>query len=142
MIDEHELKKEDQNYKQPCNKTVISGSGDGIVPLSKNQPVDPIAFLSDEEAAAEDKKVNDLFKAIRFGALKLFKLLMEQYQKAGLKGLNYIVFSYEKYNMIRFVVDGVVDYEGAKGDKLKTIIGICNGDIKFTDLTDTERDNP
>lgn len=67
-------------------------------------PVDPMTFMTPEQAAEEDKKVKAFIKAFRFGTPEFFAKIKEVYEAEGIKGLKRLEMSLDTYMGIRGAV--------------------------------------
>lgn len=87
-----EIKKFEDDVKEPIEGTV-----------------DPMTFMTPEQAEEEDKKANEFIKAFRFGTPEFFNKVKEVYEVEGINGINRLERSLDTYMAIRnMVMDEVI----------------------------------
>ena len=86
-------------------KNMSVGENNGI-----ENAVDPMTFMTPEQAAENDKKVEAFIKAFRFGTPEFFSKIKEVYEIEGIKGLKRLETSLDTYMGIRnMVISEVID---------------------------------
>lgn len=66
--------------------------------------VDPMTFMTPEQAEENNKKAEAFIKAFRFGAPEFFSKIQEVYEVEGIKGLKRLEMSLDTYMGIRNAV--------------------------------------
>lgn len=66
--------------------------------------IDPMTFMTEDEAVEENKKAYDFIKAFRFGTPEFFSKIKEVYELEGIKGLKRLEMSLDTYMGIRNAV--------------------------------------
>lgn len=75
-------------------------------------PIDPMTFMTPEQADEENKKADAFIKAFRFGTPEFFAKIKEVFEVEGIKGLKRLEMSLDNYMGIRnMVVAEVMEFQ-------------------------------
>ena len=75
-----------------------------IMEADNSASVDPMTFMTPEQAEDDNKKAEVFFKAFRFGTPGFFNKIKEVYEIEGIKGLERLEMSLDTYMTIRNMV--------------------------------------
>lgn len=96
----------------------------------KNEPIDPMTFMTEEEAKKKNADFAELEKALRFGVPALCDKLIAIYKKSGIDGLNKLDKILLNLYHINRILEGEleVDFEGCS-TKEECIVALLTGDV-------------
>lgn len=105
---------------------------------SKPSPINPMSFMSEEQASVKDKEFEAFKKALRFGTPTLCDKLMAIYRNDGLDGLKKVEQLITNADYIMHVINSndqwFIDFFPSYSTKEDVIKAIVSGEIDFDSI--------